>query len=189
VTILSLLPPLAWTALIAWFSATSWSASETGRLLLPFLRGLMPWAHPEQLDAAHWLLRKTAHVVEYAVLAGLWWRALAARRSPGWRGALGLCVLTSALDEIHQSTTLTRTGSVADVILDSAAAAAVLMALASGWVAVDRLVGALLWSAAAGGAALIAIGWVVAAPSGWLWLSVPAAWIALFLWRWRRGRA
>jgi len=184
-----LLPPLVWTALIAWFSAANWSAAETGLLLLPLLHALVPWAGPEQLTAAHWLIRKAAHFVEYAVLAGLWQWALAARGSPGWRGALGLSVLTAALDEIHQSTTFTRTGSVADVILDSTGAAAALVALASGGAALDRVIGAILWIAAAGGAALIAIGWTAAAPSGWLWVSVPAAWIALFAWRWRRSRA
>jgi VanZ family protein len=189
VTIRRLLPPLAWTALIAWFSAASWSASETGLLLLPVLRALAPWAAAEQLAAAHWLIRKTAHVVEYAVLAGLWRRTLAAPGSPGGWGALGLSVLTAALDEAHQSTTLTRTGSVADVVLDASGAAAALAALARGWPALDRLIGALLWTAAAGGGALIAIGWTTAAPSGWLWLSVPAAVIALFAWRRRRSRA
>jgi len=189
VTIARLLPPLAWTALIAWFSASSWGAAETGRLLLPLLRALAPWASPEQLDAAHWLIRKAAHVVEYAVLAGLWWWALAARGSPRPWSALTVSVFTSTLDEIHQSTTLTRGGSAMDVILDSTGAAAALVALASGWVALDGLVAALLWMAAVGGAALIVIAWATAAPAGWLWLSVPAAWIAVFVWRWRRSRA
>lgn len=187
--ILRLLPPLAWTVLIVWFSSMSWGVSETGHLLLPFLRRLVPWAGPEQIEAVHWLIRKAAHVLEYAVLAGLWWRALAPGESRGWRVALGLSVLTAALDEVHQSTTFTRTGSVADVLLDSAGAAAALLALGTGGAAVDRLVGALLWTAAGGGAALIVIGWAAAVPSGWLSLSVPTAWIALFAWRWRRSRA
>ncbi len=47
----------------------------------------------------------------------------------------------------------------------------------------------LLWIAAAGGTALLAIDWAAAAPPGWLWLSVPAAWLTLWAWRWRRPRA
>ncbi len=155
---------------------------------MPLLSWLFPWAAPEQIQAAHWLIRKAAHVSEYAVLAGLWRWALAARLSPAGPAAFGLSVLTSALDELHQATTSTRTGNVGDVVLDSAAAAAALLALAGGRGALDHLIGALLWVAAAGGTVLIAVNWAVAAPSGWLWLSAPAAWIALALRRWSRRR-
>ena len=140
------LAPLAWTALIAWFSSDRWGASGTAPLLEPWLRALLPWAAPEQIAALHWLARKADHVGEYAVLALLWRRALA---PPAWRAPFLLALLTAALDEAHQATTLTREGSVADVLL--------------------------------------AIDVAAAAPSGWLWLSVPAAWLTL--WAWRRGRA
>src|SRR6266853_6651556 len=74
-------------------------------LLEPWLRALAPWAAPEQIAALHWLARKAGHVGEYAVLALLWRRALA---PAGWRGPFLLAVLTAALDEAHQTTTLTR---------------------------------------------------------------------------------
>jgi len=183
VILLRFLPPIAWTAIVVWLSGEGWGASSTGVLLTPFLSALFPWAAPEQIQAAHWLIRKAAHVSEYAVLAGLWRWALAARLSPAGPAAFGLSVLTAALDELHQATTMTRTGSAGDVVLDSAAAAAALVALAAGRGALDHLIGALLWVAAAGGTALIAVNWAAAAPSGWLWLSAPAAWIALALWR------
>ena len=76
-----------------------------------------------------------------------------------------------------------------DVLLDAAAAAAALALLVAGRSAVDRLIGGLLWIAALGGAALLAINWAAAAPAPWLWPSVPVAWIALFLWRRRPARA
>jgi VanZ family protein len=177
---LHLLPPLAWTVLIAWFSTDTWSAAGTAPRLLVVLHWLLPGAPPEQLDALHWLARKSGHVVEYAVLAVLWSRALRSRDRPrGWIAPLGLAILTAAIDELHQSTTSTRTGSVADVVLDSAAAAAALIgAPAARW-----LTSALLWIAAAGGTALMAVDWSAGVPAGWLWVSVPAAWIALFFWR------
>ena len=51
------------------------------------------------------------------------------------------------------------------------------------------LTGALLWVAAVGGTALIALQWSLGVPSRWLWGSTPAAWIALVLWRrWGRSR-
>jgi len=96
-------------------------------------------------------------------------------------------MLTAGLDEIRQALTPTREGRVADVLLDSgAAAAALLVATLGARRAADWLAWLLLWAAAAGGTMMIAIDLAAAAPSGWLWLSVPAAWLAL--WAWRRGR-
>jgi VanZ family protein len=175
---------------IAWLSTDDWSAAQTGALLLPMLGRLLPWVTPEQVTACHWLGRKAAHVVEYGVLAGLWHWALAPRRAGrGWVGPLGLAMATATLDEWHQATTQNRTGSPADVLLDAAGAAAVLIVLGGGTrAALERLTTALLWLAAAGGTALLALNWGAGAPSGWLWWSVPSAWIALGAWfRWRRS--
>jgi len=184
---LRFLPPLLWSAVIAWFSRDAWGAGATGALLLPWLHALLPWAAPEQLAGLHGLVRKGGHVFEYAALALLWRRAL----GPGsWRAPLALAILTAALDEAHQATTLTRGGSVADVLLDAAAAAAALAVAAWGpRASADGAARGLLWIAAAGGTALLAIDWAAAAPPGWLWLSVPAAWLTLWAWRWRRPRA
>ena len=185
------LPPLAWSALIAWFSGAGWHGGATTPLLEPWLRVLLPWAAPEQIAGAHWLLRKIGHVVEYAVLALLWRRALAGPDAPAtWRWPFALAVLTAGLDEVHQAITPTREGRVADVLLDGSAAAAALLAATLGARrAADGLAWILLWAAAAGGTVLLAIDLAAAAPSGWLWLSVPAAWLTLWVWRRRRTRA
>ncbi len=185
---LRVLPPLAWTAIIAWFSTTGWSAAETASVLLPLLRWLVPSAGPEQLEAFHWLVRKTAHAAEYGTLGALWRWALGTRGAwRGWFAPLGLSILTAALDELHQSTTLTRTASLVDVLLDSAGAAAALIALSGGIrLVLPWLTGALLWVAAAGGTALVALDWRAGVPAGWLWWSVPPAWIALAFWLRRR---
>jgi VanZ family protein len=185
---LRLVPPLAWTALIFWFSADSWSATETSRLLLPALGWLLPWATPDQVEAVHWFVRKGAHAVEYGVLAVSWSFALGS--SGAWRrwlAPLALSTLTASVDELHQATTLARTSSPADVALDSAAAGAALIWRTGGLpVVVRRLTGSLLWLAAAGGTVLIAIDWSVGAPARWLWWSTPFAWIALGFWHRRR---
>jgi hypothetical protein len=185
------LPPLAWSALIAWFSGAGWHGGATIPLFEPWLGALLPWATPEQIAGAHWLLRKTGHVVEYAVLALLWRRALAGPDAPApWRWPFALAVLTAGLDEAHQAITPTREGRVADVLLDaSAATAALLVATLGARRAADGLAWLLLWAAAAGGTVLLAIDLAAAVPSGWLWLSVPAAWLTLWVWRRRRGRA
>lgn len=186
---LRFLPPLVWSALIAWFSGAGFGADSTASLLEPWLREMLPWAAPEQIAALHWLLRKAGHVVEYAVLALLWSRALRLAGGPRpWRRPLLLAVLTAALDEAHQATTGVREGSVADVLLDTGAAAAALhVAVAGIRRAADGLARILLWIAAAGGTLLLGINLAAAAPSGWLWVTVPAAWLSL--WYWRRGRA
>ena len=188
---LRFLPPLGWTLLIAWFSSDSWGTAQTGAFLLPLLKRLLPGAAPEQLAAMHWLARKTAHAFEYGVLAASWHWALAARKAfRGWLVPLALSILTAALDELHQATTLTRTGSAADVLLDAAGAATTLIVVSGATRAVfARLTGALLWLAAAGGTALLALNWTVGAPSGWLWWSVPPAWVALVVWLMRARHA
>ena len=185
------LPPLAWSALIAWFSGAGWHGGATAPLFEPWLRALLPWALPEQIAGVHWLLRKTGHVVEYAVLALLWRRALAGPDAPApWRWPLALAVLTAGLDEMRQALTPTREGRIADVLLDGGAAgAALLVATLGARRAADRLAGLLLWAAAGGGTVLLAIDVSAAAPSGWLWLTVPAAWLTLWIWRRRRARA
>jgi VanZ family protein len=191
VTALRFLPPLAWSALVAWFSGAGWHGGATTSLFEPWLRALLPGAAPEQIAAVHWLVRKTGHVVEYAVLALLWRRALG---GPGpvaaWRRPLALAALTAVLDEAHQATTLTREGSVGDVLLDwGAAASALLVAIRGTRRTANGLAWILLWTAAGGGTVLLAIDLAAAAPPGWLGLSVPAAWLTLWVWRRRRARA
>ena len=93
-----LLPAILWTALIAWFSTDMWSASGPGTgFLRPLLTALLPWAHLEQIEGMIWLIRKGAHVTEYAVLAALWCQAFTPRSPARWRLAFGLSVLTAAL--------------------------------------------------------------------------------------------
>ena len=73
---LRLLPPLCWTGLIAYFGGSQWSEAHTAAWLGPILRALLPIASPEELATVHLLIRKAAHVIEYAVLAVLWRRSI-----------------------------------------------------------------------------------------------------------------
>jgi VanZ family protein len=81
------------------------------------LRALLPGLSPELLSAVHFLIRKTAHVSEYAVLATLWRRA-----TGGTWIALALSIMTASLDEFRQLFTPGREGSVYDVLLDGTGA-------------------------------------------------------------------
>jgi VanZ family protein len=79
------------------------------------------------LGTADLVLRKIAHMVEYALLAFLLWRAL--RESMGERRAVTLAfaigVAYAASDEFHQSFVEGRHGTPVDVLIDSVGMAAI----------------------------------------------------------------
>lgn len=68
------------------------------------------------------LMRKGAHVAEYAVLSLLSWRARRTVFTP-----LLICLAVAGADETLQAMTVTRTGSVADVALDMCGAVGALI--------------------------------------------------------------
>ncbi len=168
------------------------SSGHTSRILVPFLRHVLPWASPLQIDVLHDLTRKMAHIVEYAILATLWFFALVRSGAFSTRRAmaatLGICLAWAVADEIHQAFVLSRTGSVGDVVIDVTGAGTALVVAGSGWRVADVLTTALLWAAAVGGALVIAVNLSADVPSGILWLTVPAAGLLLFVRR-RRGPA
>lgn len=97
--------------------------SETSRFIRPILEFLFPQATETTLIFYHSLIRKAAHLVEYAVLAFLAVRAfrpLTAFKHPGFAYAASLTLVCAiaVLDELNQSFIGTRTGSIADVMLD-----------------------------------------------------------------------
>ncbi|MGH7309342.1 MAG: VanZ family protein [Candidatus Rokuibacteriota bacterium] len=180
------LPPLVWMGVILLFSSDAGSAEHTSRLLLPLFRWLLPSATPLQLDALHWLVRKAAHASEYAVLAFLWFRALAA--GAGWSpGAAAWAVLGTGLgwaclDEAHQAFVRSRTASLGDIALDGAATLAAVLVARLGWRrAADTATAILLWVAVGGGTVLLAVDAAVGVSSPALWITTPAAALVLAL--------
>ena len=76
------------------------------------------------------LIYKSSHVISYAILAWLWWRALTAQRLITWPvlfTTLTLTVLYSISDEFHQSFVPGRSGQVADVLFDTSGALAMIL--------------------------------------------------------------
>jgi VanZ family protein len=118
------LPPLAWTGVIAYLGGGQWGSEETAAWFAPFLHALFPGASPEFIEAVHFLVRKSAHLFEYAILALLWRRATGS----SWL-ALVLVVLTASLDELRQLVTPGRGGSGYDVLLDGSGATVALLLL------------------------------------------------------------
>lgn len=123
------LPSLVWLAVITVESTNLGSMEHTGRILYPFFRFLFNM-DPEKFALWHMLLRKTGHVVGYFILSVLLfrsWRATFPRLSTRWcvewaTIALLSTALVAMLDEWHQSYLPSRTGTVRDVVLDTAAA-------------------------------------------------------------------
>jgi len=114
-------------ALIWGLSSDIGSAAQTSRYFVPLLTWLFPWATPAQIELLHGLVRKSGHVVEYAILAALWFRALRGERrlalpASAWT-ALATSVAWAILDELHQSTVASRTASATDVMIDTVGAA------------------------------------------------------------------
>jgi VanZ family protein len=116
-------------------STDTFAAEQTGKVLWDVLHDLAPDVTYEHYTLLHVLIRKAAHLTEYAILTCLLLRAFraGAARAWHWRWALfslGLVAIHAGLDEYHQAFTQYRTAAVADSVLDMAGG---LLALALLW--------------------------------------------------------
>jgi VanZ family protein len=117
-------PALAWAVVISTFSTGLFTSEHTSRIIIPFLRWILPHASPQTLSELHHLIRKCAHFVEYFILSLLVLRGIRAGRKESHLGwalvAVGIVGGYAALDEFHQSFVPGRGAAVADVLLDTA---------------------------------------------------------------------
>ena len=137
----------AWIAAILWLiviaieSSALLSASNTSRILYPLLHYLfsMDWEHFQQW---HFYIRKGGHVVGYAILSILafraWRETFPARGSPPWTMrwasiAVLMTAFVASLDEWHQSFIPSRTGTPRDVALDTVAGIAAQVLILLWW--------------------------------------------------------
>jgi hypothetical protein len=87
-------PAIAWMVLIFLGSSDMFSAGQTSRFIVPFLRWLDPQISWAAINTIQTVIRKLGHVTEYAILAVLLWRALDGNKSiKGSRSCLSLCRL------------------------------------------------------------------------------------------------
>jgi VanZ family protein len=112
------LPVILWAAVILIASDDSFS-SDNSRDWLAILFGR------HSSEALNYAVRKLAHVVEYAILG-----ALALRAGRRATLAVAVAIAVALIDETRQSFTMARTGSVWDVLLDTAGACAAIALLA-----------------------------------------------------------
>jgi VanZ family protein len=113
------LPVLAWMVFIFVGSSDLLSAEHTSRYIGPFLRWFSPDVSDATIALVQLVVRKCAHLTEYAILAALLVRAL---RMFGV--AFPVAAIYAAVDEFHQSFVATRTASPWDVAIDCVGAIA-----------------------------------------------------------------
>ncbi|MBQ2947976.1 MAG: VanZ family protein [Clostridia bacterium] len=138
----------------AWFLCAVWmsvifamsampgdvSGAQSG-MIVRLIEGvllLLPGGADIPQDIVHLIVRKGAHMAEYAVLFALYRRAL--RLSGAMRPgvlALVMCAAYAATDEMHQGFVAGRGPSPVDVAIDTAGAAAMWAAMA-GWEGICR---------------------------------------------------
>jgi VanZ family protein len=139
----------AWIAAILWLiviaieSTTYLSAHNTSKILYPLLHFIFGVNHA-RFDTWHFYIRKGGHVLGYAMLSILLFRAwketLPTPGNPKWTmrwatiAVLGTALVAS-LDEWHQSFLPSRTGIWQDAVLDTVAgiAAQILLLLVIRW--------------------------------------------------------
>jgi VanZ family protein len=130
-------PVLLWMALVFSASADKQSYHHSSMLFEPLMRWLFPHMPQDTISEIHHLFRKTCHLCEYAVLAGLVWRAV---RKPlkhdprpwNWAEAglaLSVVFAYAASDELHQVFVPNRTALVSDVLIDTSGGAICLLLL------------------------------------------------------------
>jgi VanZ family protein len=116
-------PALAWAVVISGFSTGAFAAEHTSRIIIPILHWLLPHAAKGTLNKIHFLIRKSAHFIEYFILSLLVLRGIRAGR-PGTRFAWALVVIAivacyASLDELHQRFVPGRIAAVGDVLIDT----------------------------------------------------------------------
>jgi VanZ family protein len=117
------LPVLLWISVTFLLSTGAFSAENTFGLMGPFIHALFPSATWHQIIVIHAIIRKLAHITEYAVLGLLLFRAFGhgvrqPRRSHVVFYSLVSIVVCAASDEGHQMFEVSRTASIIDVSID-----------------------------------------------------------------------
>ena len=125
-------PALAWATLISLFSTHTFTAENTGHVIIPILHSIFPSASADTLRQMHFFIRKSGHFTEYFIFALLVLRGIrAGHRALGLRWVLAMTLLAVAayasLDEFHQRFVPGRTAAVSDVVLDTTGGAAALL--------------------------------------------------------------
>lgn len=116
-------PLVVWMAFIFFASTGAFAGENTSRIIRPLLLWLFPEISEENIALVHFVTRKVAHFLEYALLALLAARAFSSSSQQPLRRhwfliSLLLVVLYSLSDEYHQSFVQGRGASIYDSFID-----------------------------------------------------------------------
>ncbi|MGB7209967.1 MAG: VanZ family protein [Pyrinomonadaceae bacterium] len=133
-------PLILWTGVIFFLSSNQGSMAETSRFIRPIIEFFFPTASPDTFLLVHAFIRKTAHFVEYAVLAmfaakTFFSSSMRPLRDHWYAFSILLVLIVAAIDETNQSTSFSRTGSGWDVLLDLSGGIAAICLL---WIAQNK---------------------------------------------------
>ena len=118
------LPVGAMLGVMYYFSTDVFSGENTRGIVETILGWMVGRASQHTIARANYFVRKSAHFIEYAILAALLFRAFRADSRFAWRFrwfiySLMTIVAWALLDEFHQTLTHRRGGSIYDSMLDS----------------------------------------------------------------------
>jgi VanZ family protein len=117
------IPAICVAILISVFSTHYFSSAQTARVLIPLLHRLFPALSAHTLNRMHTVIRKLAHVAEFAAFSIAVFHGVRAERS-GWKFPWAVLTLLIAaayagLDEWHQSFVPLREPRIRDVMIDT----------------------------------------------------------------------
>ncbi|MCC6742813.1 MAG: VanZ family protein [Acidobacteria bacterium] len=128
-------PLFLWWLAILGSGGDGMAAGRTSRFVEPLVRWFWPDASEVTIAVAHIAVRKLGHVLAYALVGMLAFRAVRAGREERFRwtwaaAALAIGAALAATDELRQSFVASRSGTLGDVAIDVAGCGAALLALA-----------------------------------------------------------
>jgi VanZ family protein len=118
------LPVITMLALMYYFSTDTFSSDNTRGIMQIILGWIFPNLNDKTITRLNFFARKAAHLIEYAILAALLFRAFRADDPKKWQlrwaiYSMIFVVCWALLDEYHQSFAHNRSSSVRDSMLDS----------------------------------------------------------------------
>jgi VanZ family protein len=127
-------PLVLWIAVILILGSGPGASAQTSRFIRPLIEFFFPDASPDTFLIVHAFIRKSAHFVEYAMLALIAARAFSLSQvtvsvKPLFVLPLVLTAVVAAADELNQSFYNSRTSSGWDVLLDISGGAAAMALL------------------------------------------------------------
>lgn len=124
--LLDWLPLALWTAIILRASGSTFSGTHTGSLIERIFAVAGVHLSITADEILNTIVRKLAHLTEYAILGALAFRAVRSNRA-GWLlawsvAAVAIAIAVASTDEYLQSFSPARTSRVSDIVLDATGA-------------------------------------------------------------------